>query len=160
MRHARRPRHANAPPAQTAPARALRVLRLMREGRSLTAAARAAHIDPRTARRYIGGAMRRTARRYVPARSDTFPRMLRFVTPDGVVALKVRSSLSASRIARYWTAVDHYLRSGDTQRLRAFRGNAVRTGKLAYPFITDPRTLDRLAQAGEVRFEELYVLTA
>ena len=28
----------------------------------------------------------------------------------------------------------------------------------ALPFVTDPRTIDRLAQAGEVRFEEIYAL--
>ena len=56
-------------------------------------------------------------------------------------------------------AVHTYLTTGDRRALRQFRGKHIRTGKVAYPFITDGKTLERLAFAGEVSFEDLYALT-
>lgn len=146
---------------EAASTRALHALRLMRsEGVSLTAAVRRSHTSARTVKKYAGSALRHVEGHYLARTGDTLPRMMRFVTRDGIIALRVRSSRQASRIARYWTAVQRYLLTGHTDALRAFRGRAVRTGKVGYPFITDPRTLERLAQAGEVRFEELYVHAA
>jgi hypothetical protein len=63
-------------------------------------------------------------------------------------------------VAHYWNAVRTYLRTGDQRALRPFRGKALRVDKIAYPFITDPRTLERLYQAGEVAFEDIYAHVA
>lgn len=86
-------------------------------------------------------------------------REMRFLTPRGVIALPIRSSHSASDIGEYWNAVNHYLKTGRTTRLRAFRGKTVQAGGTQHRFVTDEETLERLANAGEVRFEDLYVLT-
>lgn len=139
-------------------ARALQAVRLMRsEGLSLSGATRRAHTSARTVLDYAGSAIGRREGHYFATKRDALPRMMRFVTPDGVIALQVRNSRQASRIGRYWAAVQRYLLTGRTEALRPFRGRTVRTGKVAYPFITDPRTLERVAHAGELRFEELYV---
>lgn len=146
--------------SQLARQRALDALRQMREeGKSLTQAAWAAQTTPRTVHKYVAPALRKTpVGRYVPTRSDRLTRQLRFLTPDGVISLNVRGSRTASETARYWTAVDRYLRTGLTDALEEFKGRTIRIGKAAHPFVTDPGTLDRLANAGQVSFEDLYVL--
>ena len=127
-------------------------------GRSLSAAAAESHTTPRTVRKYVGAAVARGASGpFRAAASDRLTRQLQFLTPAGKVAIAVRGSRRASRVASYWAAVDHFLRSGDWEPLRPFDGEAIRVGKAAYPFVTDPRVLERLGQAGEVSFEGLYV---
>jgi len=148
--------------SQLARQRAFDALRRMREeDKSLTQAAWEAQTTPRTVRKYVAPALRKTpAGRYAPTRSDRLQRPLRFLTPDGVVSLNVRGSRAASEIARYGAAVDRYLRTGLTDALGEYRGKTLRVGRATYPFVTDARTLDRLANAGQVSFEDLYVLTA
>ena len=142
-------------------ARVVEVLRLMRaEGRSLSKAACTAGTTLTTVRRYAGKVVHREGRRYVAAPSDRLPRLVKFPTARGPIALPLRSARQASRVATYWNAVRLYLRTGDQRQLRAFRGKALRVDKLAYPFITDPRTLERLYLAGEVAFEDIYAHVA
>lgn len=148
-------------PAQLLSARAqMRVaqaLTLMREGQSATRAAKKAGTTLRTMQRHGGKALKQTpSRRYEVAVGDRLLRRVRFLTPVGLVAVDAPTSRTASRIARYWAAVNHYLRTGDDRRLRPFRGKAARIHGRPQPFVTDLRTLERLAHAGEVRFEDLY----
>ncbi len=141
--------------------RALDAVAAMRHGKSLSRAARLAHTTPRTVRRYAGEAIHKErSGSYAPRVRDSITRPMRFLAPDGVTALDVRSSAVASRIGAYWNAVDRYLRTGKRDALAPFRGKRIRAGNRLHEFITDPRTLDRLANAGEVRFEDLYALTA
>jgi hypothetical protein len=85
---------------------------------------------------------------------------MRFLTPNGEIVLGVTNSRTASRIAHYSNAVRRYLTTGDTHGLRAFRRTGIRAQKVYHPFVTDPRTLDRLANANEVSFEDLYARAA
>ena len=97
--------------------------------------------------------------RYVATKYDRIPRTLRFLTPQGLTTLTVRDSRTASRIAEYMAAVHRFLRTGDRRGLSPFRRMSLRVDKVGYPFLTDPKTLERLAYAGEVSFEDLYALT-
>jgi hypothetical protein len=97
--------------------------------------------------------------RYRATPSDRFRRDLHFLTPEGKIAITIRSSPLASKIAEHWTAVDHYLKTGDTSRLAPFVGKTIRAGKKTLPFVTDPRTLTHIANAGEVSFEDLYAIS-
>jgi len=127
-------------------------------GRSLRAAAIESHTTPRTVRKYVGDAVaRRAAGRYRAAKSDRLTRQLQFLTPAGKVAIAVRGSRRASRVASYWAAVDRFLKTGDMEPLHQFEGESLHIGKSIYPFVTDPRVLERLGHAGEVSFEDLYV---
>lgn len=140
--------------------RVVEALRLAREGRSLTRAAKLAGTTLRTMRKHARSTIRKGASgHYIVRPRDTLRRPMRFLTPDGQVALPIRRSDTASEIARHMAAVKRYYDTGDTTLLRRFRGRAVRVGKLDYSFITDPRTLERLQHAGEVQFEDLYVHT-
>lgn len=140
--------------------RVLAALAQMRKGKSLTRASKFAHTSRQTVVKYAKSAIRRTGgKTYKAAGYDQLTREMRFLTPNGVVALPIRSSASASRIGEYWNAVNHYLKTGRSNRLKAFRGKAVQVRGGHHRFITDERTLERLANAGEVRFEDLYALT-
>lgn len=126
---------------------------------SLREAARRAETTPGTVLRYLGPAVEKKGDRYVAKPSDHLPRWVRVHTAEGVETVVVRSSKTASLIAEHAAAVDRYLKTGLSDRLRKFRGNSFRAGKVGYPFLTDRNTLERLAEAGEVAFEDLYALT-
>jgi hypothetical protein len=158
---ARRSRVAISPKSQDARRRALDALSLMRAKKwSLTRAAEEALTSPRTVKKYVAVALhKKDSGRYVAKPFDRLARSLRFLTPQGQIAVTVRGSRTASTIAAYWVAVDHYLKSGDEERLGVFRGKAVRVGKEIFFFVTDPRILNRIANAGEVSFEDIYAQT-
>lgn len=142
--------------------RALEVVQLMRrEGLSLSHAAKQAGTTPNAVRRHAGRALERTGSGGYRAKPyDRMVREMRFLTGEGLMVLPVRDSRSATKLARYMAAVDHYLRTGDDARLRRFRGKGIWVDKRFHPFITDLDLLDRLANAGEVSFEELYARAA
>lgn len=156
------PKRAARKVAQAAPRRrALTALHEMRAGKSLTKAARRSKTTRATVRKYAKSAVERTQQgRYKSRGYDRLTREMRFPTPNGLVALPVRSSASASRIGEYWNAVDRYLRTGRVDRLKMFEGKNIKVKGRSHRFITDTLSLDRLANAGEVQFEELYALTA
>jgi hypothetical protein len=83
---------------------------------------------------------------------------MRVLTPDGVLIVDVRDSRSASQLGRYWNAVDSALR-GDPTTLDEFQGKRLRVGPHSFPYVTDLNQLRRLAQVGEVTFEDLYDTT-
>ncbi len=147
--------------AQAAPRRrALTALHEMRAGKSLTKAARRSKTSRVTVRKYAKTAVVRTdSGRYKPRGYDRLTREMRFLTDNGVIALPIQSSASASRIGEYWNAVDRYLKTGRVDRLRVFANKRVKVRGMPYKFVTDTLVLDRLANAGEVRFEDLYPLT-
>ena len=147
--------------SQEARAHALDALNLMRSKHySLARAAKEAATTPRTALRYVSGALRREESGHYRARpSDRLLRKLHFLTPEGPIILDVRGSRKASLISRYSSSVKRYLLTGRTDALAEFQGKSVMVGKVRYPFLTDLRTLERLAHAGEVSFEDLYAVT-
>jgi hypothetical protein len=137
--------------------RVAKALTLMREGHSATVAAHKAGTTLRTMRRYAGKALKPTpSRRYQVAAGDRLRRYVRMLTPVGLIAIEARTSKAASEIARYWAAVHRYLKTGDDGPLQVYRGKRIRVGRVSYPFVTDLPTLERLAHAGEVQFEDLY----
>lgn len=147
--------------ASTAQRRALDAVRWMRKGKSLTHAAKLAHTSPRTVHKYADNALGTMVRgTYRPTRSDRLVRELRFLTPDGLVAVRTRSARAASEIARYFSAVDKALRTGNTRPLAPFVGRTIQHGRKKLRYVTDIHTLTRLAHVGEVRFEDLYVSSA
>jgi len=138
--------------------RALEALSHMRRGLSLRKAAKETHTTAETVRRYVPRALdRMSSGRYAAKAIDSYERTLYMLTERGKVAVTVRGSRAASKIANYWVAVDEFLRTGRTDRLRAFRGESVRAGKEKYAFITNVNMLRRLGYAGEVSFETLYL---
>lgn len=148
------------PAEREARGRALDALSKMRsDGLSLQSAAKASGTTVNAVKRHVGSALERADSGRIRAKtSDRLVRSLNFPTETGMIGLDVKDSRSAKRIASYWNAVKRYTETGDTSGLRNFRGKSVRVNKRAYAFITDTGTLDRLADAGELAFDDLYDL--
>jgi hypothetical protein len=142
--------------------KSLDVLRRMRHGESLSQATRAAHVAPDTVRRYAGSALTMDAHgRYRAKAVDHLHRRMKALDEHGLVAVDVANSREATKLAEYWHAVDHYLKTGDAGGVRRFERMRLHLrDKSVRRFVTDPDTLDRLARAGEVSFEDLYELAA
>ena len=138
--------------------RALEAVNYVRsDGCSLTEAARRARTTPATVRKYASPALVRSpGGRYAATPSDRLTRHIRFLTKDGIAAIRVRGSKAASDTARHWAAAKHCLLTGETEALAEFHGRSIRADGVTYYFITDPATLERLHAAGETSFERLY----
>jgi hypothetical protein len=132
----------------------------MRQGLSRQKAAKRARTTPRTIQKYAQPAIRREEGTYRARPTDLLRRSMRVLTDQGVDVAEIPSSGIASRLSKYWHAVDHYLRTGDRRPLRPYEGKVLRAAGRQFPFVTDPDLLARLAEAGEVRFEDLYEATA
>ena len=138
--------------------RALDALRLMRAGRSMSAAARLARTTPETMEKYVGTELgtdqdgRRAA-----SEEDDLIRPMVFLTEDGRIPVEIVGSRDASRLALYEQAADEFLRTGEDFALRDFDGDSVidADGNEHF-FLTDLDVLERLANVGEVSFEDLY----
>lgn len=146
------------PSERTARSRALDAVSRMRtDGLSLKAAAKEVGTTVNAVKRHAGPALQRQGGgRYAATASDRLVRTLNFPTETGITGLDIRDSRSARRVAAYWNAVKTYLETGDASGLRQFQGRYIRVNKRAYVFITDTRTLNRLADAGELSFDDIY----
>jgi hypothetical protein len=81
---------------------------------------------------------------------------MRMLTPRGEARVVTKSSHTASRIGKYNNALREYYVTGDSNALKRFAGKSVRSGGQTYEFVTDPKTLNRLARAGAVHFLDIY----
>lgn len=150
------------PPKQAlARQRALEALSDMRtKGWSLTRAAREAETTPRNVQKYARRALKTTeGGRYTPTPFDRMPRAVRLLKPDGIEVVVVRDSRTASKVGRYWNAVDRHLKTGDPAELSKFRGKSFQVHGIPHEFLTDADTIEALANVGEVAFEEMYALS-
>jgi hypothetical protein len=75
-------------------------------------------------------------------------------TAGGPARATIRGSEEASQLGRYMSAVGWYLRTGDTDALLEFEGQSIGGHRL----ITDPSTLNHLAEAGSLQLDSIYAL--
>ncbi len=136
---------------------ALRAVNLMREKKlSLNQAAQQERVDPNTVKRYAGSALSKSGRSVVAKEYDRLPRTLRMLNAHGQFSITVKDSRTAKLIGSYWDAVDQYKATGDSKYLKPFQNKTFRLNKVAYRFVTDPKILDQLYDAGELHFDDLY----
>jgi hypothetical protein len=138
------------------------IAKMRSEGTSLTQASRDFDLDPRLVRSRAGSALRKAkSGRYVARPSDKLLRVLVIPSSEGLKEVVVRDSATASKIAEHSHAVQVYLRTGDSSRLKKFRriklldekGNRIK-------LVTDLAELQKLGSAGVLSFESLYARTA
>ncbi len=134
--------------------RALSVLMRMRKrGESLSKAARAVRTTPRTVRRLVGGQLRRSASgRYSATSSDRLKREINVFGVEGYEPVTVGSSPQAQLASQHLIAINRFLRTGDTEQLKRFRGR--RIGGIG--LLTDPKRIREFAEADLVRLDGLY----
>ena len=134
-----------------------RALRVLRQDRNLSAAAKAARISPERLRQVAAskGAITKQKRRWVV--NPALPRRMPIYSQGRQIAVTVGGLSSASLIGRYMSAVGNLFKSNDRKWLQPFIGQSVAdiSGK-AYPFETNPNALYRLASTGGDSFEQVY----
>jgi hypothetical protein len=122
--------------------RSLKALWAMRQGDSLSKAARDNGVTTRTVKRYAGSALvqGRVGGRIRARKSDRLVRYLQIPGPDGPMDVNVRGSKRASEFAKYKAAVNRLL-AGDRDALQGWHGKKI----AGISLITDTKTL--VAQA-------------
>ena len=123
-----------------------------REGLDLRLAAKVEGTRINTIRRYAPSALEKRKGKYRVKPFDRIPRVLTVPRNKGMVPLPVRSSRSASKVARYLNAVRRLIYKNDPSGLAEFRGKKV----AGYKFITNTAKLKELAGAGLLTLERAY----
>jgi hypothetical protein len=132
--------------------------RVLRQEKSLTAAARAAKVSPERLRHFATqreDVFERRGRRWT-VRHD-LPRRMRLYSEGKSLIVVVGDFDSASKIGRFMSAVGEFLRTNNPAGLREFGGVSVTdvSGK-THLFETRPNMLYRLASAHDQSFEHIY----
>lgn len=123
---------------------------------SLTRAAKSSGTTLKTVRKYAGPALTIRSGRLDVKPTDRLPRPMRMLTARGEVVIQTTSSRVASRIGRFNNALRKYYVSNDSSALHAFAGKSIRSRGEDYEFVTDAKTLNRLARAGALHFLDIY----
>jgi hypothetical protein len=130
--------------------------RMRRLGWSLNKAAKLEHIKPQTVLRHVGKALYRSGpgKPWKATKSDRLPEKMMILTEQGPIFAVVRSSIERTRLSRYNVALRKWraAEDGADQELLAFKGQTV-AGRV---LITDPDTLIRLEEAGQLDFDAFY----
>ena len=132
----------------------LEVLALMRRKHlSFRTATKAVGIDPKTALRYVGSALRQkeTNGRYFVTPHDNIPRTVHaIVRGGGKTAVTVDDSRIATRLAEHLNAVRAFARRGDSSALESFKEESFQASEGTFYFETDLGVLARLGDAGQL----------
>jgi hypothetical protein len=132
-------------------------LKVLRQEKSLTAAAREAKISSERLRRYATdkSIIERRGRRWIVRRE--LPRRTLLFSAGKTLQVVVGDFASASKVGRFMSAVSAFLRTNNLAGLRPFEGASVAdiSGK-SHPFETRPNALYRLASAHDQSFEHIY----
>jgi len=147
---------AATPRSRVVHARRLEAQKYMRQGRSFTAAAREAHIDPRTLRKYGGSDFRKIDGRYRIVRDRAY-REIEVISSGRRMIAAGLSRRDASIASRYYHALKRYLRDGDESELRKIPPGTTVGG---IELETDLDAIDELAARGELDDLEFYPLAA
>jgi hypothetical protein len=146
-------------PKPIADDRLQRALQVLRQEKSLRAAAKAARVSPERLRRLAQskGAIRKKGRSWII--DPDLPRRMPLFTRGRAIQVTVLGE-AASKIGAYMSAVGAFTEPpGDYDLLKPFIGqSATDTAGKVHPFETDPNTLYRLTTAGEGTFEQVYRL--
>jgi hypothetical protein len=118
--------------------RAFKALWAMRQGDTLSKAARENGVTVRTVKHYVGSALvqGRPGGRIRATKSDRLVRYLQIPGPDGPREITVRGSKTASRFANYKAAINRLL-AGDRNAMEKWHGKKIAGIEL----ITDTKTL-------------------
>jgi hypothetical protein len=131
--------------------------RAIREGKTLSAAARQIHVSPERLRRYLEaqGIAERRGGRWIALNEQRTRRMLLYAR-GGARTVEV-SRAQASDVGSFMAAVGEFLASNDPTFLDPYDGRGIADirGKF-YQFETDPNALYRLAHTGTESFEQVY----
>jgi hypothetical protein len=136
--------------------RALQAVSRMREGKSLTDAAKEAGTTPKSVLKYAGSALNSQNNRYTVKAEDNLTRRLLVPYSNGSEYETIRSSKDATLLSRYWSAVKEWRNTGDASVLQSFEGKTITVKGQQVKLITDPEQLALLQRGGELDFIDMY----
>jgi hypothetical protein len=129
---------------------------MRRLGWSLNKAAKQERIKPQTILRHVGKALYRSGpgKPWKATKSDRLPEKVMVLTEQGPIFVAVRSSVERTRLSRYYIALRKWraAEDGAAEELSKFKGLKV----AGYGLITNPDTLIRLEEAGQLDFDAFY----
>jgi hypothetical protein len=132
-------------------------LKVLRQKKSLSAAAHEVRISPERLRRYAieKNLIEKQGRRWL-VRHD-LPRRMLVYSQGQALSMVVGDFESASEVGRFMSAVGRFLETNDRSVLEPFIGRSVRdiSGK-EHSLETRPNVLYRLSSTGEQTFEQVY----
>jgi hypothetical protein len=132
-------------------------LRLLQQGRPLTAVAKEIHVSPERLRNYGGrkGAIEKRGRRWFVRRG--LPRKVLIFSDGKEIAITVGDFDAASLVGKYMAHVRWFQETNNIRHLKSFVGKSVTDidGK-SYLLETRPNVLYRLSHAGGSSFEQVY----
>jgi len=132
-------------------------LRVLRQEKSLSAAAKAAKIAPERLRHYASQRDIIERKGCLWSVRQDLPRRMKLFSEGKALRVVVGDFESASKIGRFMSAVSQFLRTNNPAGLREFEGASVTdvSGK-THVFETRPNALYRLASAHDQSFEHIY----
>jgi excisionase family DNA binding protein len=129
---------------------------MRRLGLSLNKAAKQEHIKPQTVLRHVGKALYRNGpgKPWKATKNDRLPEKVMVLTKQGPILTVVRSSIERTRLSRYYVVLRKWraAEDGAAEELLEFEGLKV----AGHVLITDPDTLIRLEEAGQLDFDAFY----
>ena len=136
--------------------KSLDVLSKVREGQSLSRASKELHTEPKTVIKYTN-AFRKSKGKWIAKSQDKISRVMGIYENGQQKWIEIKDSRIASRIGKYNSAVNQFLRTGNEdilkQFIKPFKDNK---GNLHF-FETDPDKLYEIAESQEEpEFFEIY----
>jgi hypothetical protein len=131
--------------------------KVLRQQKSLTAAARAAKVSPERLRHFATkrDIFKKKGRRW--SVRDDLPRRMLLYSHGRAIVVIVGDFASASKIGRFMSAVSHFLPTNNPAGLREFDGESITDiAGNTHVFETRPNALYRLASAHDQSFEHIY----
>jgi hypothetical protein len=137
-------------------------LKEIREGKSLTGAARSIGVAPERLRSYVTrtGVARKEHQRWRIG-PDFRKRQILVYSKGRALHIVLPDYQQAYRLGQYMSAVGQFLRTNDRSLLEPFAGQGVTdAGGTLHPFEVRPNVLYRLANTEEASFEDVYRIVA
>lgn len=136
--------------------KSLDVLRKVRNGQSLTSASKELHIRPETVIKNTG-AFKKVKGKWTAKSQDRISRVMSIYENGKQSWIEIRDSRTASRIGKYNSAVNEFLRTGDVKVLKPFKKPIKDAKGKVHSFETDPDKLYEIAESQEEpEFYEIY----
>jgi hypothetical protein len=132
-------------------------LKYLREGNSLSDAAKEIRVSPQRLRNQAKqlGAIRKKGNRWIV--KNTLPRKMLIYTDGEALPIIIGKFHYASKLGRYMAGVKQFSRTNDIKHLKPFIGKSIKDQKnKIYIFETNPNSLYRIATSGNESFEQVY----